>query len=146
MNLAKLLGMGQSFFGRGSLSYRESRRPYVPKFNDGKNPFTPKAAPEKKNPAPTVAAAPVKTEPRSLLGSRAPRATSWVEKMNPFRAPEPVKTFIRAEQPELSLENLRVLRNDLSEADIERVPAKSQTVAPAPVRAASRTWELVNAG
>ena len=45
MNLGKLLGAGKSFFGgRGTVSYRENKRVYLPKFNGEKNPFSPKAA------------------------------------------------------------------------------------------------------
>ena len=43
MKLAKLLGAGKSFFGgKGSVSYREDKRVYLPKFGATKNPFAPK--------------------------------------------------------------------------------------------------------
>jgi hypothetical protein len=145
MTLANLLATGKSFFnGQGSPAYRESRRAFVPKFNSDKNPFTPKAVTEKKKNAPASApvTAPVVEKPVAR-SARPARATSWVEKINPFRAPEPVKSFGRAEQPELSLDTVKVLQNDLSEADIERVPAKSLTLPPTPVKSTVGTWEVM---
>ena len=140
MNLGKMLAAGKSFFnGQGSLAYRESRRAYVPKFNNGRNPFTPRSAAEPKPTAPAAPPAPVARPTRAL------RVTKWTDKLNPFRAAEPVRTFRRAEQPELSLQMVKPVQNDLSEADIERVPAKSQTLTPAPVKSTATAWELVNA-
>ena len=145
MTLANLLATGKSFFsGHGSPTYRETRRGFVPKFNSDKNPFTPKAAVEKKKATPVAApaAAPVVEKPVAR-STRPARAASWVEKINPFRAPEPVKSFGRAEQPELSLDTVKVLRNDLAEADIERVPAKSRTLTPTPVKSSVGKWEVM---
>lgn len=121
MNLGKLLGAGKSFFGgRGSISYREKKGVYLPKFNSGANPFV-------NRPAEVVA-------PKAELPSAAPRAVrsmGWAEKLNPFRAapvePAPV---LKAVQPELSLDSVKVLHNDLSDADVEIVPLKSRTVTP----------------
>lgn len=138
MNLGKMLAAGKSFFnGHGSMSYRESSRAYVPQFNSDKNPFTPRTGAEKK---PAVQpAAPVARPPRPA------KVTKWADKLNPFRPSEPVRTFSRAEQTELSLQTLKPMQNDLLETDIERVPAKSQTLPPAPVKATAGAWELVNA-
>src|ERR1035441_6156045 len=44
MKLAKLLGVGTSFFGGGkTAAYRLKKAGSLPKFNEGKNPFAPKA-------------------------------------------------------------------------------------------------------
>jgi hypothetical protein len=136
MNLANLLAMGQSFFkGHGTPAYREHGRRYVPQFNNGKNPFTPKVTP---------VAAPVAAAQKPLARSPRPaRAASWVEKMNPFRAPVPVKALGRVEQPELSLSSVKVLRNDLAATDIARVPAKSRTLPPPPVKSEVGAWEVL---
>ncbi len=138
MNLANLLATGKSFFsGHGSPTYRASGRVIVPNFNGGKNPFTPKVGAEKKN---LVAlASPV----ASVAQAEKPRrVAAWAGKFNPFRVPEPVRTFSRAEQPELSLQTLKPLSNDLTEVDIERVPAKSHTLPLTPVKSEVGAWEL----
>ena len=141
MNLAKLLSTGKSFFsGYGPPAYRETKRGFVPKFNSDKNPFAPKAVTETKDPAP--AAVPVPVQEKRLTSARTVRTAKWAERLNPFRAPAPARSLIRAEQPELSLDTVKVLQNDLAEADIERVPAKSRTLPPAPVSSAAGAWEL----
>ena len=138
MNFAKLLSTGKSFFsGYGPPAYRETKRGFVPKFESGKNPFAPKAAEGKKEAAP--AAEPV-LEKHAVPVARPARAAKWAEKLNPFRAPAPA--FVRAEQPELSLDTVKVLQNDLAEADIEHVPAKSRTLPPTPVQSTAGAWEL----
>ncbi len=146
MNLGKLLGSGKSFLGGGGLvKYRENKRIYLPKFNAAKNPFVPKPAEtapaptrEAKFPAPPVAFAPA---PKPV------RALSWTDKLNPFRTPEPAAPpMVGAVQSELSLDAVKVIRNDLSDADIEVVPVKSQTVsAPeTPVLPPARhSWEFL---
>ena len=139
MNLGKLLGAGKSFFdGSGSVSYRENKRAYLPKFNAGKNPFTAKPA----EPAPAAAArfadVPVSAvdQSRKITVTDAPQpmrampthAISWKDKLNPFRSPEPVRpALVNAVQVELSLEAVKVVHNDLADADIEVVPVKSRT-------------------
>jgi hypothetical protein len=136
MTLANLLAAGKSFLsGQGQIAYRESRRAFVPQFNTGKNPFTPRVA---KASAPAQVAGVERA-------ARAARVPKWAGKLNPFRTLEPVRTFSRAEQPELSLQMVKPIRNDLSESDIERVPAKSRTLAPAPVKSTAGAWEPVNA-
>ena len=130
MNLGKLLGAGKSFFGgRGTVSYRENKRVYLPKFNGEKNPFSTKAA----EPA---AAAPPPAVKRVSRPSPAASAgfAGWTEKLNPFRAPAPAPLPVRsAIQAELSLDAVKVIHNDLADADIEVVPARSRTVSAAPV-------------
>ncbi len=141
MTLANLLASGRSFFsGHGSIAYRKNRRAYVPQFKSDKNPFLPRAAVTQQPSVPS-SAAPL-TDARSIGPAR---VAKWAEKLNPFRTPEPVRTVGRAVQPELSLQTLKPVQNDLVESDIERVPAKSQTLPPAPVKSTASAWELVNA-
>lgn len=173
MNLGKLLGAGKSFFaGQGSVSYRENKRVYLPKFNAEKNPFTPKpaeAAPvapqsvpapapaAKKNiSAPAVVpsampAAPVAAkaqEIRITSNAKPTRAVKWTDKLNPFRAPEPIAPLMTgAVQVELSLDAVKPIANDLADADIEIVPAKSRTVTPVDVpllQASHEAWEIAS--
>ena len=125
MNLGKLLGAGKSFFGGcGQISYRQNKNIYLPKFNAQKNPFTPKAA-ESASAAPEI-------KSRHASGPvRSDRNSNWAAKLNPFRAPEPVRPPAPvAVQVELSLDAVKVVHNDLADADIEVVPVKSRPAAP----------------
>ena len=135
MNLGKLLGAGKSFFGgKGSLAYRANKGIYLPKFNAAKNPFTPKAAAPVNVGGATAkqVVAPVLAKTQKIFTPFTPkpvRATAgWTARLNPFRVSEiPVSVPQNAVQVELSLEAVKVLQNDLSDADIEVVPVKSRT-------------------
>lgn len=175
MNLGKLLGAGKSFFaGQGSVSYREDKRVYLPKFNADKNPFTPKPAepaPAAPKPAPAPASAPAAKkisapvaapavvpvatpvaakaqEVRITSNAKPTRVSKWTDKLNPFRAPEPIAPpMTGAVQVELSLDAVKPIGNDLADADIEVVPVKSRTVAPVDVtllRASHEAWEIAS--
>ena len=149
MKLAQLLSAGQSFFGGQTVvSYRENKHVYLPKFNSEKNPFAPKhkeavAPAEVKQVsvpagapavAPMVAARPqvVSPPPASKPVAAKPARPGWADKLNPFRAPQPAPApVVNAVQPELSLDAVKVLHNDLSDADVEVVPVKSRPAKPA---------------
>jgi hypothetical protein len=143
MNLGKLLGAGKSFFGGGgNVAYREDKKFNLPKFNADRNPFAPKPV----QPAPVAAPETKKVfTPPPAAGPT--RATSWKDKLNPFRAPEPARLAApNAVQVELSLEAVKVVHNDLADADIEIVPVKSRTASPAeaPVLPPTRSaWEFL---
>jgi hypothetical protein len=162
MNFGKLLGTGKTFFGGGGkVAYRENRRVYLPKFNAEKNPFAPKSA----EPAPVTAPAaasdvkrvitPIAAETQKIPVVAAPqtkqpmptRVMSWTDKLNPFRTlPSARPVPQSAVQVELSLEAVKVVHNDLADADIEIVPVKSRTVAQpeAPVLPPARaSWEFL---
>ncbi len=144
MNLGKMLAAGKSFISGGaSAAYRENKRVYLPKFNADKNPFALKAtepvavaaAEPRKNSAIAaalvVAKANVSAQRISSPLAPAPvRATNWANKLNPFRAaPAVAATPMPTVQPELlSLEDVKVIYNDLTDADVEVVPAKSRNV------------------
>ena len=154
MNFGKLLGAGKTFFGGcATVAYRQNKRIYLPKFNAGKNPFTPKPA----EPVPAAAAVPevkkvsapvaAKTQKISTLPAAKPAWAGWTTRLNPFRAPEPVApTLPGVMQPELSLDAVKVMHNDLADADIEIVPVKSRVAAPVavPVLSPAReSWEFL---
>jgi hypothetical protein len=160
MNLGKLLSAGKTFFGgKDTLCYRRNKHVYLPKFNPDRNPFQPKsvastpAAPLKmeKTAAPVVAPGQKIFTPAAA--ARPVHATSWKTRLNPFHAPAPVAPpNSGAMQPELSLAAVKPVANDLSDADIEIVPAKSQTVTAvmteaAPVvpllKPARQAWEFL---
>ena len=102
----------------------------------------------KKVSAPSVAPVAVKTQKFSAPPSARPvRAAGWTTRLNPFRTSEPVAPSpASAVQVELSLDAVKVVHNDLADADIEIVPVKSRTVAvmEAPVLPPARqAWEFM---
>jgi hypothetical protein len=143
MKLGKLLGAGKSFFGgQGSVTYRENKQVYLPTFNGGRNPFAPKVAEAKPDAAVSEAAVPAAVKPKGVP-VRPPvtpvagpaRGTNWAEKLNPFRGAKPAKTAPPVAMPNLQsefpLSAVKVVHNDLSDADVEVVPMKSRSMAPA---------------
>jgi hypothetical protein len=154
MNLGKLLGAGKSFFGGGGkVAYRQDKNFYLPKFNAEKNPFAPKAAGDADNLNKVSLPAAAKTQripviatARAAKVAEPVRAASWKEKLNPFRAPTPAAPAASATQVELSLDAVKVVHNDLADADIEVVPVKSRTVAQpeaAVLPPARQAWEFM---
>jgi hypothetical protein len=175
MSLGRLLAAGKSLVGThdGAGRYRVNKHVALPKFISPRNPFArpePDAAPENAAPpvpavAPEAAAAPPENKPVLRVGrsispmSAARRAARWLDewrrKANPWvrfaGRPGPVKSRVAASprlpvQSELSLDNVRVVRNDLSDADFEIVPRQTAGhQQPGPARLAVRR-PLVSAG
>ena len=136
------------------MAYRTDKSFYLPKFNVEKNPFAPKPAessparmPEAKKVSAALLAKTQKIPVFAAQPAMPTRATSWKEKLNPFRAPQPTRlASTSAVQVELSLEAVKVVHNDLADADIEVVPVKSRTVASpeAPMLSPARSsWEFL---
>jgi hypothetical protein len=139
MNLGKLLATGKSIIGgRQEIAYRISDRAYLPKFISPKNPFAP---PVKAEPSPKAVAAPVKkamttdgnkTQKLPTFPVARPCGAAWVSKLNPITfwrgaRPQAPKKAQCPLQSELSLDRVKVVHNDLSDADVEIVPIKSHT-------------------
>jgi hypothetical protein len=154
MNLGKLLVSGKSFVnGRGAVSYREVKQAYLPKFVSPKNPFvTPAKAPVENTVAPVEKKAAVvlaKTQKLPPLPAPKTAAPTWTSKLNPvsfWRASQPVVPSAQSVmQPELSLDSVKVVHNDLSDVDVEIVPIKSRAPSPtrADLRPARKTWEVL---
>jgi hypothetical protein len=152
MSLVRLLAAGKSLVGmRDTASrYRMNKQGMLPKFVSPKNPFATPAesepAPKKTGAAPQrapgrtpSAAGPAGATPKS--GPRCARSLSlagvarWLgerlRKLNPLpqlsKPSPPVKPAPRqitktVIQDELRLDNVKVIRNDLSDADLEVVP------------------------
>ena len=163
--LAKWLGVGSSFFGGNQpVAYRLNKIG-LPTFNAGKNPFLPTkpdaaaaaaAKVENKisapvNDAPTNAA-PVKTvTPLFATARQAPAPvaaksarTAWTARLNPFRAPELAAPMPLSVQSELSLDTVKVVHNDLTDADVDIVPVKSHAAPATPVLPPARqAWEFL---
>ena len=134
MNLGKLLVAGKSVInGCAKVSYRANRRVYLPKFGLAQNPFkSPDEAEPAKPVAETVAAPPVAAKTQKIPPwPRPARATSWASKLNPvsiWRGSAPAAPSAPCPvQSELLLDSVKVVHNDLSDADVEVVPIKSRT-------------------
>jgi hypothetical protein len=98
------------------------------------SPAAARVAPTRVEPQTTRPAAPAVKPHRPPLGA-------WVGKLNPLAylpSKGPGAKPGRSERPpvqaELSLERVKVVRNDLSEADLEVVPARPRPAEPGPLR------------
>ena len=146
MSIGRLLLAGKSLVGgqNGSSRYRLDKRARLPKFGSPKNPFVKeKRTPPRPDavqqtaagvrPA-TQAAAPAVNEVKPVttqLRQAVLRLREWCADMNPIpRLAKPVRSAPSPRyatspvQSELSLDEVKVVRNDLSDADLEIVPAK----------------------
>jgi hypothetical protein len=159
MNLGKLLVTGKSVInGCAEVSYRANRHVYLPKFGTTQHLFK---LPEETKPAEPVAetiAAPVPKAATPVAAKtqkipswpRPARATSWASKLNPISlwrgsAPAPASPPPPV-QSELSLDSVKVVHNDLSDADVEVVPIKSRTADKAAVPnlpPPEKSWEFL---
>jgi len=162
MKLGKLLATGKSIIGgRREISYRISDRVYLPKFVSPKNPFAPAAPPE---PTPKAGETPVKKHPawdgtktqKLPAGPKAgPGKEIRLRQWNPlalWRSFFPVapQKPQRPLQAELSLDRVKVVHNDLTDADVEVVPIKSRTAPEAeasilPAAQAGDSWSRLSA-
>jgi hypothetical protein len=123
MSLMRLLAAGKSLVGGRDAAgrYRLSKHAALPKFITSKKPFA----------VARVEARP----PRPVIPQKPPRPVRpLIQKLNPLSflaavklAPKPAHTaFPKAPvQGVLSLDKVKVVRNDLSDADLEVVPVKS---------------------
>jgi hypothetical protein len=161
MKLGKLLAAGKSLVsGRGSMAYRESKQAYLPKFISPKNPFTTPAQAESpkaplENPvapmAKTSTTAGAKTQKIPAISSTPKSLATWTTKLNPITmmrgSQEEAKTFSRpVVQAELSLDSVKVVHNDLADADVEIVPIKSRSARELDVpdlQPAKKSWEIL---
>jgi hypothetical protein len=160
MNLARLLVAGRSIkSGCDEISYRVNKHVYLPKFGLAQNPFKSPPGTEPAKPEAETIAAPVKkvVTPVAAKTQKLPawppgpvRATNWASKLNPIsiwrgpasaaqNTPDPV-------QSELPLDRVKVVHNDLSDADVEVVPIKSRTAGEATVPVLpppTKPWEFL---
>jgi len=112
MSLMRLLSMGRSLNEVKSVGrYHVPRAVGLPQFNFGKP-----AVKSSVQPSPQ----PVPSEPPAPSPVKAPVAGGWLKRSNPFAAAQPAAPV----QAELTLEKVKVVRNDLAEADFEIVPKR----------------------
>jgi hypothetical protein len=159
MNLVKLLSAGKTIVnGCKEVSYRVNKNVYLPKFDSPKNPFVSPGDKASGEAPPDAGAAPAgkgitvvaaKTQKLPAL-SRATRATTWTDRLNPisiWRDSETQAQDARSPvQGELSLDAVKVVQNDLSDADVEVVPVKSRPPREMDVPVlppAKEAWELL---
>ncbi len=121
-----------------------------------KTPITVVAAKTQKlptfSPAPRAANTRSTTVKKPALPAQKPRRSlGWMSRLNPFGAGS-ASTTARGEnakipvQSELSLDAVKVLRNDLSDVDVEVVPLKSRPSSDAAepgLGTAKKTWGLL---
>jgi len=145
MSFGKLLAAGRSIMnGRPGMAYRENKHVYLPKFEPAKGLLAKPAAVAAATPA---ASAPVKLAV-TAPGTARPgvRAGSWSARLNPISRLRGVVTTqtrpLTAVQIELSLDTVKVLHNDLSDAEVEVVPLKSRPARAAEPEPASAWSEL----
>jgi hypothetical protein len=155
------------------LQYRMTSSKAMPKFVSRKNPFrsevrpramtaetgcavvpatsTPVSAPAPQpSPAPAPSAAQPAAAPgrmrRGLTGlrERANRFFAWLLHPRPMAAKPAIPRFEPLPiQGELSLDRIKVVRNDLSDADLELVPCAPVAPAPAPAPSALKPEPLL---
>ncbi len=184
MDLGRLLAAGKSLAGGHERAgrYRVNKRTTLPKFISPRNPFTAPVQPES-SPAATPSAvkdggeksvvasagSDAKTarenwSPVSLGRLAASWFGEWGQKINPMpriaRQPGPARSGATCAdktpiQPELSLDNVRVMRNDLSDADFEvvakRMPVASPqgpptAVSPGRLESVRSAWDRLTTG
>jgi hypothetical protein len=150
MNLGKLLFAGKSIAsGQGAVSYREDKSVCLPKFNlepQKKSAVAPAKSAAK--PSNVAASAPKAISPfvakKPASGESEKRPAGWTSKLNPISMlrvspPQPERPVV---QTELSLDSVKVVHNDLSDADVPVVPMKSRSAAEMSAQAPEeKSWE-----
>jgi hypothetical protein len=153
MKLGKLLFAGKSVVnGSGTVSYRQNKQVALPKFVSPKNPFGPAKKPPETDSVPAkieTAPAPAPAQKAAPAGGTPKPLAAWTTKLNPAAlwggaAPAPQK-ILPAVQAELSLDAVKVVHNDLSDADVEVVPIKSRPAASAAATTSpgKNSWEIL---
>ncbi len=154
MSLGRLLAAGKSLVGGQDRSgrYRVNKGVALPKFISPRNPFAAAPAPDATAPvadAPTQGRAetPAVTSAKAVrradgegqsrlsIGDRAVRwLGEWGRRLKPLpratKPPGPARSAVTVAtrspvQAELSLDQVKVVRNDLSDGDLEVVPVKA---------------------
>ncbi|HEU5395805.1 MAG TPA: hypothetical protein VFV81_01465 [Verrucomicrobiae bacterium] len=160
MKLGKLLAAGKGIFApREEIAYRVSKHP-LPKFGSEKNPFSPAPRPELPKMDGVKAAEvereaaqpllPAKTQKMPTLPEAPKAGPGWASKLNPMSLLRDTRTekkevqAVQAVQAELSLDKVKVVHNDLTDADVEVVPIKSRPQAEVPeLQPAKKSWEIL---
>ena len=156
MSFGKFLAAGKSIMsGRPGAAYRENKRVFVPKFEPAKNPFAKPVPTAGGSPAAGAADTSVKLSVNAPLVAQpvarlAARPGNWSARLNPIsmlrgKPAGPVKA-VTAVQTELSLEMVKVVHNDLRDADVEVVPLKSRPARTAGAAEPASAWSELGTG
>jgi hypothetical protein len=153
MKLGKLLFAGKSVVnGCETVSYRENKQVALPRFVSPKNPFALSKAPAETVSAPAkngIVPALTATQKMPPISGASKSLAAWTTKLNPASlwggAASAEQKTLPAVQTELSLDAVKVVHNDLSDADVEVVPIKSRpAAAEAPALSPARkSWEIL---
>jgi len=153
MSLLRLLTSGRCLMGLKDSAnrYRVNEQALLPKFGSARNPFRKTVVPAKAvapgvpqvaTPAEAlVCESPKEAKPgRSQPKGLACRVTNRLTRLIKGRSATAVlpATGAKPMQAELALESVQVMRNDLSDSDIEVVPARKPVPATGPVAAGPR--------
>ncbi|MGO8766992.1 MAG: hypothetical protein ACLQSR_17885 [Limisphaerales bacterium] len=141
MNFGKLLAVGRSIVnGRAEVSYRADKQFYLPKFGPARNPFIKAPAEAAPLALPPKEKAPV--APKNLPAPAPRKAAPVAGPVTVWRPAKPVFKSVQDAQPELSLDTVKVVLNDLSDAEVEVVPLKSRTGA-GDLPVTKKSWEIL---
>ena len=124
MSLLRLLTAGRSLIGlKESARYREAGPRALPKFELKMQPSRPASEPDT-SPEPSVAAP---LPARGIGDAQSPSGwfARWAAKWRRPKSSAIPRFNKPLVQGELSLDRVKVLRNDLSESDLEVVPART---------------------
>jgi len=153
MKLGKLLFAGNSVVnGCETISYRQNKQVALPKFVSPKNPFTPSKKPAETASVPAqreIAPASAAARTAGPISGSAKSLAAWTSKLNPSSlwagAVPTEQKSLPAVQAELSLDAVKVVHNDLSDADVEVVPIKSRPAAAEipDLSPAKKSWEII---
>lgn len=128
MSLMRLLTMGRALNEvKGAGRYHIPREVGLPRFNFGKPAMKISSAPAVKAAAGEAQATPATVGETTTVaaagGVRKPASGGWLKRSNPFAAAQPQPVAAKSPvQAELTLDKVKVVRNDLTEADFEIVP------------------------
>jgi len=153
MKLGKLLFAGNSVVnGCETILYRQNKQVALPKFDSQKNPFGPSKTPAETAPPAAkkeISPARASTQNAPPISGASKSLAAWTSRLNPASlwagaAPTEQK-MLPAVQAELSLDSVRVVHNDLSDADVEVVPIKSRPAASEvpDLSPAKKSWEIL---
>ena len=153
MNLGKLLSAGRSIFAGDRKQYQVDKRFHLPDFNGQQNRYAAKppaivVLPDdpaartrmltslKPSEEVVVPSAPVTawtSQAAKSAKSAKPDRKGWSTRLNPFRAkPAPAPALTTpVTQSEFSLNAVKVVHNDLTDADVEVVPVSTRASKPA---------------
>lgn len=139
--------------GRAGVAYRENKHVYLPKFDSAKSLPGKAAMLNVAAPAPTAPAGPAKLSVNVPSGQRTTaRAGNWSARLNPLNpisrlcGPAAPAWPVTAVQTELSLDTVKVVHNDLRDAEVEVVPLKSRPARTVGATEPAAAWSELGTG